>query len=68
MADIADRASEYEERFLAESLARRANIARNSGVIYADCQECGEPIPERRQAPGVDLCVDCQTLREAGAL
>jgi phage/conjugal plasmid C-4 type zinc finger TraR family protein len=43
--------------------ARRAPV----GPSLARCAECDEPIPEaRRQAiPGVKLCIDCQTARDA---
>src|SRR4051812_22067127 len=32
------------------------------------CEECGEPIPERRREalPGVRTCVACQSERDAG--
>jgi phage/conjugal plasmid C-4 type zinc finger TraR family protein len=37
------------------------------GESWAECAECGEPIPEaRRQAiPGVKLCIDCQGERDS---
>jgi phage/conjugal plasmid C-4 type zinc finger TraR family protein len=37
------------------------------GDSFADCAECGEPIPEarRRARPGVKLCIDCQSSRDA---
>ena len=43
--------------------ARRAPV----GDSLAECAECGEPIPEARRAaiPGVKLCVDCQSERDA---
>ncbi len=43
----------------------RSNIGR--GESRKDCAECGEPIPEaRRQAvPGVRLCIQCQSERDA---
>ena len=33
------------------------------------CQECGEPIPERRRAalPGARTCVPCQSARDTTA-
>jgi phage/conjugal plasmid C-4 type zinc finger TraR family protein len=41
---------------------RRARAQLPAGPSLAQCQECGEAIPEaRRQAvPGVRLCVACQ--------
>jgi phage/conjugal plasmid C-4 type zinc finger protein, TraR family len=46
---------------LASALARMP-----SGAGLADCEECGEPIPEarRRALPGARTCVACQSLRD----
>jgi phage/conjugal plasmid C-4 type zinc finger TraR family protein len=43
--------------------ARRAP----EGESLSECAECGEPIPEARRAaiPGVKLCIDCQSQRDA---
>jgi phage/conjugal plasmid C-4 type zinc finger TraR family protein len=43
--------------------ARRAP----EGEGLSECAECGEPIPEARRAaiPGVKLCIDCQSQRDA---
>lgn len=37
-----------------------------SGPSLSHCEECGEPIPKKRQkaVPGVTMCVECQTLFE----
>ena len=37
------------------------------GESLTQCAECGEEIPEARQRaiPGVKLCVDCQSGRDA---
>lgn len=37
-----------------------------SGPGLAECEECGEPIPERRREalPGVRTCVTCQSARD----
>ena len=37
------------------------------GESLTECAECDEPIPEarRRALPGVKLCVDCQSERDA---
>ena len=45
--------------------AARARLAQ--GESLEDCEECGEPIPERRRAalPGVRTCVECQSGRDA---
>ncbi len=38
-----------------------------SGESLAECEACGEDIPERRRAalPGVRTCVACQSARDA---
>lgn len=38
----------------------------HSGASAVDCDECGEPIPQRRReaVPGVRLCVACQEARD----
>ncbi|WP_201555817.1 TraR/DksA C4-type zinc finger protein [Psychrobacter sp. 72-O-c] len=58
MADEADRANDIAELSL-------ANILNNSPkfitLSLAECKECGEDIPLKRQALGaVSRCVDCQ--------
>ena len=37
------------------------------GESARECDECGEPIPEKRRKaiPGVRTCVDCQSGRDA---
>jgi phage/conjugal plasmid C-4 type zinc finger TraR family protein len=51
---------------VADELARMQARGRPSGESFADCAECGEPIPEARRAalPGVKLCVACQGERD----
>jgi phage/conjugal plasmid C-4 type zinc finger TraR family protein len=46
-------------------LGARANIPAGPSAEY--CDECGEPIPERRRKalPGVRTCVMCQSARDA---
>lgn len=38
-----------------------------SGESRTDCEDCGEPIPEKRRAalPGARTCVYCQSGRDA---
>ncbi|MFK4003226.1 DksA/TraR family C4-type zinc finger protein [Qipengyuania sp. NPDC077563] len=45
--------------------AARARMPRGESAEY--CDECGEPIPEKRRAalPGVRTCVACQSGRDA---
>ena len=58
---------EQIEASIADELARMKAQAQPEGESLTNCAECDEPIPEkRRQAiPGVKLCVDCQSGREA---
>ena len=46
-------------------LAARARMP--AGPAATHCEECGEPIPERRRAalPGVRTCVPCQSEIDA---
>ena len=46
-------------------LGARANMPAGPGAEH--CDECGEPIPERRRQalPGVRTCVACQSGRDA---
>ncbi len=42
----------------------RARLPAGEGLEH--CEECGEPIPERRRRalPGVRTCVPCQSARD----
>ena len=44
--------------------AARARMPKGESAEY--CDECGEPIPEKRRAaiPGVRTCVACQSARD----
>lgn len=46
-------------------LDARARMPTGAGL--AECEQCGEPIPERRRSalPGVRTCVTCQAARDA---
>lgn len=37
------------------------------GESATECDECGEPIPEKRRAalPGVRTCIDCQSAADS---
>jgi phage/conjugal plasmid C-4 type zinc finger TraR family protein len=72
--DFADEATAAQALHLADCLAR---IRTRPGTMQepprdhpggwpAECDECGEPIPEGRRlaVPGVRLCVSCQEARE----
>lgn len=52
---------------IAEELERLRARSGPSGESARECVECGEPIPEARRLalPGVKLCIECQTERDA---
>lgn len=62
-ACVLDEASENELRHLAVILANR-EAQKPTFESYHDCQDCGEPIPEKRRqfAKGITRCVDCQSI------
>lgn len=74
MTDPIDRGCEREDELRADAIAEQRRRAGIDGKTVADsaqfCEACGDPIPEaRRQAvPGVQTCVDCQTLIERAGL
>ena len=47
-----------------EALRARGKPLAVPKVRYSHCVECGEPMPEARQAHGFDNCVDCAKLAE----
>ncbi|RRQ23838.1 DksA/TraR family C4-type zinc finger protein [Guyparkeria sp. SCN-R1] len=49
-----------------EDALQRVRSEIPAGESLAECEECGEPIPEarRRAVPGVRLCVVCQAERD----
>lgn len=52
-----------------DAVARARRELEHAGTSLTHCEECGEPIPERRREliPGVRLCVTCQAeADEAG--
>lgn len=59
-ADLVVRLEELQEQ------QRQRKKQRPAATSRSHCAECGEPIPERRQAaiPGVQLCVSCQAWSE----
>lgn len=58
---------EQIEASISEELARMKALRQPVGESLRDCAECGEPIPEARRValPGVKLCVECQSERDA---
>jgi len=41
-----------------------------AGDSAEECEDCGEPIPEKRRAalPGVQTCVACQSERDKAVI
>lgn len=67
--DEADWAKQISDE---STLAAVKNALRNGAArapARSDCLQCGEPIPAARIAavPGVQRCVDCQSVRERKA-
>ena len=58
-ADLAQAQMEAEE-----ALRARRKPPAVPKVRYSHCVECGEPMPEVRQAHGFDNCVDCAEAAE----
>lgn len=59
--------NEQIDASIADELARLRARPKPSGESRSHCVDCDEPIPEaRRQAvPGVTLCIECQSDRDA---
>ena len=63
--DDGDRARNWADQHDADALAahfRRVRRIDPEAFRPADCEDCGEPIPERRlaAAPGCIRCIACQ--------
>jgi len=59
--------NEQIEASLADELARMKARRQPVGESLTHCAECDEEIPEARRValPGVKLCIDCQSERDA---
>ena len=67
MADVIDRAAKYTEKEMAFHLGEiRAASRDRAKESRAECEDCGNPIPEgrRRAMPGCTRCIECQELFE----
>lgn len=66
MADDADYATDHAETILNAKLSTRVVYVGESEEF---CEDCGEPIPEKRrkEVAGCDRCFFCQTKLEAAA-
>ncbi|PKG57735.1 TraR/DksA C4-type zinc finger protein [Shewanella sp. GutDb-MelDb] len=63
--DDADLAVKHEERAEARARSRRM-LAKPAKPSASHCIECDDAISQARRnaVPGVELCIDCQTLSE----
>lgn len=59
--------NEQIDASIEDEIRRMQARRRPEGESLAFCAECDEPIPEARRAavPGVKLCIDCQSERDA---
>ena len=59
--------SEQIEASIEDELARMKAKRSPVGESFTECAECGEEIPEKRRLalPGVKLCIDCASERDA---
>mgnify|MGYP001061014381 FL=1 len=62
--------NEQIEASIADELARMKARKGPMGESLTHCAECEEEIPQARRdaGPGVKLCIDCQTGRDARPL
>jgi len=62
--------NEQIEASIADELARMKARKGPMGESLTHCAECEEEIPQARRdaVPGVKLCIDCQTGRDARPL
>ena len=62
-----DRAQALEQRQRDQAIKAQLLTPMPVGPSLTHCQDCDEPIPEKRQAlGGMTRCVPCQTLFEQG--
>lgn len=61
--DAADVANDYAEEVLSRALAGRVVFQGNSAKNCIEC-DCEIPLLRREAVPGVQLCLDCQEIRE----
>ncbi|WP_085694522.1 MULTISPECIES: TraR/DksA family transcriptional regulator [unclassified Pseudomonas] len=67
MVDWFDRAQVLEQRQRDQAIKAQLARKRPSGPSLTHCEDCDQPIPEKRQAlGGITRCVPCQTLIEQG--
>lgn len=63
MTDECDAANDLRDLELAHALASRELPPR--GLGSAECEICGDPMPEPRRAMGYSTCIECAEREEA---
>jgi RNA polymerase-binding transcription factor DksA len=64
MADEIDIANDLVMR---EMEMRIAAARQDAKTGHAECEECGEPVPDVRRQLGKSTCIDCATMAERRA-
>jgi len=65
MADEIDVANDLIMREMESRIAAARSQPTKLGA--AECEECGEPVPDVRRQLGKSICFDCATLAEQRA-
>lgn len=65
--DNADVANDYIDWRLEQAMKARKKCVPSALSSRSICKQCDEPIPaaRRKALPGVQLCVQCQSMMEA---
>ena len=64
-----DRAQALEQRQRDQAIAAQLARTRPTGPSLTHCEDCDQPIPQKRQAlGGMTRCVPCQTIFEKEVL
>jgi len=68
MADAADIAGDYTERWLDDALAAAVPKAASVALSRFFCIDCDDPIPlgRREAVPGCVRCTDCEEVMTGG--
>lgn len=66
MSDVIDVANDHADYLLQLSIAQHQRRTAGQATSAEFCEACGDDIPQARRlaAPGCQLCIDCQQLRE----
>jgi RNA polymerase-binding transcription factor DksA len=64
---VPDEADIANDLVLRETQSRIDAARQTTETGAAECEECGEPVPEVRRTLGKSTCIDCATLAERRA-